>query len=306
MYDIIPDIHGQFAKLQGLLDRLGYTRRNGTWQHADRERRIVFLGDYIDRGPENGQVIQTVRELIDAGRALAIMGNHELNAIHYHSRCENTGQFLRPHNADNTRQHESFLAEFPLHEAKTRAQIDWMKGLPLFLELDHFRAVHACWSTTSIAALGQNVKDGVLREELLLNAASKSHELFDHIETLTKGPEIPLPEGYSFADKEGKIRDHVRIAWWNAAPRHWRDIALSVPDPASLPTSPLKPGMQVTTYANDEKPVFFGHYWLTGTPVLQSANALCLDYSAGKDGPLVAYRFNTERSRLDLDNIVAY
>jgi hypothetical protein len=38
----------------------------------------------------------------------------------------------------------------------------------------------------------------------------------------------------------------------------------------------------------DAKPVFFGHYWLPGPPELELPNALCLDFSAGKDGPLAA------------------
>jgi hypothetical protein len=42
------------------------------------------------------------------------------------------------------------------------------------------------------------------------------------------------------------------------------------------------------------KPVFFGHYWLTGTPSLQSQRHACVDYSAGKGGPLVAYRYESE------------
>jgi hypothetical protein len=41
-------------------------------------------------------------------------------------------------------------------------------------------------------------------------------------------------------------------------------------------------------------PVFFGHYWLTGKISLQSNRCACLDYSAGKGGPLAAYRFDGE------------
>jgi len=40
--------------------------------------------------------------------------------------------------------------------------------------------------------------------------------------------------------------------------------------------------------------VFFGHYWMTGTPKLQTPTAACVDYSAAKDGPLVAYRWDGE------------
>ena len=41
-------------------------------------------------------------------------------------------------------------------------------------------------------------------------------------------------------------------------------------------------------------PVFVGHYWLTGKPAPQNANTAVLDYGAGLDGPLVAYRWDGE------------
>ncbi|WP_245510599.1 metallophosphoesterase [Antarcticimicrobium sediminis] len=99
--DIIPDIHGQAGKLRVALKNLGWQRNGLTWSHPEPDRQIVFLGDFIDRGPENGAVIQIVRELTDAGRAQAIMGNHELNAIHFHTRDPENGLPLRAHQKKN-------------------------------------------------------------------------------------------------------------------------------------------------------------------------------------------------------------
>jgi len=42
------------------------------------------------------------------------------------------------------------------------------------------------------------------------------------------------------------------------------------------------------------KPVFVGHYWLTGTPELLSNKVACVDYSVAKGGKLVAYRWDGE------------
>ena len=117
--DIIPDIHGQAEKLRLALKNLGWRRNGTTWVHPEPDRQIVFLGDFIDRGPENGAVIRIVRELMDAGRAQAIMGNHELNAIHFHMEDPDTGTPLRPHSQDNLEQHESFLREFPLGDSQS-------------------------------------------------------------------------------------------------------------------------------------------------------------------------------------------
>jgi hypothetical protein len=96
-YDIIPDIHGQHAKLGALLAELGYARTRGRWHHAMPDRQIVFLGDFIDRGPDSGGVLTTVRDLIADGRALGVIGNHELNAIHFLNRDPGSGACLRPH-----------------------------------------------------------------------------------------------------------------------------------------------------------------------------------------------------------------
>ncbi len=50
-------------------------------------------------------------------------------------------------------------------------------------------------------------------------------------------------------------------------------------------------------YPEGEKPVFFGHYWMTGMPRIEAPNALCLDYSAGiGDNPLVAYAWEPGRA----------
>ena len=63
-YDIIGDIHGYADELCDLLARLGYHERNGIYQHP--ERRVVFVGDFIDRGPKIRKTLQIVRAMVDA------------------------------------------------------------------------------------------------------------------------------------------------------------------------------------------------------------------------------------------------
>ncbi len=121
MHDIIPDIHGQADKLKAALTNLGYQDRKGAWRHSDPDRTAVFLGDYIDRGPENGAVIDIVRRMVDAGTAQAIMGNHELNAIQFHTTHPDTGEPLREHSEKNFRQHATFLDELPLGQVRELA-----------------------------------------------------------------------------------------------------------------------------------------------------------------------------------------
>ena len=209
MYDIIPDIHGHADKLKAALTALGYQKRNGAWRHSNPARQCLFLGDFIDRGPENAAVIKIVRGMIDAGSAQAIMGNHELNAIHFHTKDPELGPALRPWNEKNLRQHKSFLAEFAPESSATAGVVNWMRSLPLYLEFPHFRLVHACWDEARIAQLDALTNRGVLNEAQFIQAANLDDPLNDLVETIAKGPEATLPKGYSMTDKDGTIRREV-------------------------------------------------------------------------------------------------
>ena len=64
----------------------------------------------------------------------------------------------------------------------------------------------------------------------------------------------------------------------------------------SIPNVPVPASSDFgTIYGVDEKPVFFGHYWLKGQPVIQRENICCLDFSVAKQGYLAAYRFDGEQ-----------
>ncbi len=305
MYDIIPDIHGQSGKLEALLPKLGWHRTAAGWANDAPDREIIFLGDFIDRGPDNAGVLRTVRSLVDAGKARAVMGNHELNAIHFHTPDDTKpGTYLRPHTATRLHQHAAFLREFPLDAPGTREAVAWMARLPLFVETEAFRAVHACWDEAAVAGLAAVTEGGVLTEAQLVRVADKHDPLWRQVETVTKGPEADLPHGYSFRDKDGTERDEVRLQWWKSGAASWAELAMCVPDLGELPVTAPPAKVRDITYPAEAKPVFFGHYWLTGAPVLQAPNALCLDYSAGTDGPLMAYRLEDPTAPLSLARIV--
>jgi hypothetical protein len=75
--DVVGDIHGEIDALAALIDRLGYDRHG---HHPDR-RRLVFVGDLCDRGPDSPAVVERVRDLVDRRNALCVLGNHELNIL---------------------------------------------------------------------------------------------------------------------------------------------------------------------------------------------------------------------------------
>ena len=297
MYDIIGDIHGMAHKLDALLAQLGWRKTASGWVCAAGDRQLLFLGDFIDRGPENAAVLTTVRSLIDAGKARAVMGNHEFNALLYHNLDPVSGKPLRARSEKNQRQHGAFLKEFPLGAPETREVLKWMQELPVVFEDDHLRAVHACWHPASLEVIGTQLREARLPDDVSLVSASQNPALAQALDIVTKGLEEALPDGATFFDKDGVERGEVRVCWWQPDPKGWRDIAVSVHPDTPLPEGPLPEHLRGIAYGG-AKPVFFGHYWLPGKPQIQTPSALCLDFSAGKNGPLVAYRFDLDDSRL--------
>ena len=75
--DVIGDIHGYAGHLRRLLAMLGYDETEGVYRHRQRQRQVVFLGDLIDRGPNQIEVLTIVRRMVEAGTAKIVMGNHD-------------------------------------------------------------------------------------------------------------------------------------------------------------------------------------------------------------------------------------
>ena len=293
-FDIIGDIHGHYDKLKALLTVLGYRAAGGTWKHPD-GRRVLFLGDFIDRGPRIRRVLRLVRGMCDAGDALAIMGNHEYNAVCYHT-PDGSGDHLRSRYFRNREQHGATLAEFFDHHDEWMEWIDWMKSLPFYLDLGGLRAVHATWHPVEIAAL----HGATLRDPAFLKASAvKGTAEFRAVETLLKGVELELPKGGTYSDKDGYHRKAIRARWWEGAPRGMNYRELIFPAADSAPEFPVPDALldALPGYGEDEPPVFIGHYWLPANtpPAPLRHNIACLDFSAAKDGPLVAYRWDGER-----------
>jgi len=77
MYDIIGDIHGHADELVTLLEQLGYREQNACFRHPS--RKVIFCGDFVDRGPHIPDVVRIARKMVEQDAALAVMGNHEFN-----------------------------------------------------------------------------------------------------------------------------------------------------------------------------------------------------------------------------------
>lgn len=292
-FDLIGDIHGHRDKLTALLNRLGYVPHLDTYRHPE-GRKVVFLGDYIDRGPKIRETLHLVRAMVNAGDALAIAGNHEFNAVCY-ATPDGNGGFLRENFGRKATAHAATLAAFKGREDEWAESLEWMKRLPFYLDLGELRAVHACWDAERIPVLAA----GTLTDDAFLHAcATKGTPEFDAIESVLKGPELDLPEGVIFTDKEGVERTRIRARWWNIA-EGMTFGELVMPDPMVEVNHPLESHhvRALPNYPADAPPVFCGHFWLAPTRAKAplAANIVCLDYSAAfGDNPLHAYRWDGE------------
>jgi hypothetical protein len=272
---------------------MGYSQANGAWRHP--ERTAIFVGDLIDRGPKQLPTVELVRGMVASGSARCVLGNHEFNAIAWVTPDpEHPGKFLRDHHKPgNRQQHQAFL---DVVEGTPRQKdiTDWFKTLPLWLDLAGLRVVHACWHEESMDVLRPLLTPNqTLTNEAIVLGGRKGDAVYEALEVVCKGAEVPLPEGVSFQDKEGKVRHEVRVRWWLPDVAKFRDAAIVSPgNEAMIPDVPLPAEWKGHRYVGP--PVLFGHYWFTGTPEVISAQFACLDYSVAKGGPLVAYRWDGE------------
>ena len=305
MYDLIGDIHGHADELQALLEQLDYRPdAAGTWRHAG-GRQVIFLGDYIDRGPRIRETLALVRGMVEGGAALAILGNHEYNALAFWQQ-DPEGGYLRPHKPNNILQHIETIRAFrvpALFRGEWQSYLEWFLTLPLALELPGLRVVHACWEPRQLTYLRQQLPDLRLTRDFLLRASRPGTPEFEAAEVVLKGREITLPDGLNFADKDGHVRRQMRVRWWqNPAAATYDGYYLEdLPELRGQPVELTK--LLDPWYYQDETPVFFGHYWLRGTPQILQPHAVCLDYSVARGGELVGYRWHGEQT-LTADHLV--
>jgi len=301
MIDLIGDIHGHADVLDKLLQKLGYVKSNGAYSHS--ERKVLFVGDYIDRGPNIKETLEIVKAMVDSDNAIALMGNHEYNALCFHFQ-ETEGGHLRKHLIKNIIQHYETLKQFKNQQKEYEYYLDWFKTLPLYYETETFRAVHACWDDKNINYLKKTLVNDRLTDELIVQSVKKGTTLYESIEHTLKGKELKMPEGFSYDDEDGMRRTQLRIKWWeNPAEMTYKSI--SVKPIENLPEIPIDVSTLKSSdyYPSKDKNVFFGHYWLEGEPSINKENICCLDYSVAKGGRLVAYRHDGE-SKLSSSNLI--
>jgi hypothetical protein len=312
-YDIIADVHGRIDKLTALLHRMGYLH-DGVSHVPPPGRMALFLGDLIDPKPGHAipggvrATLELVKAMADRGHARVLMGNHELNALHYHTPAPG-GAWLRHHGEQNRAMHQGTLDDFPDYEDSAgewhTVWMPWLKRLPIFLELEGLRAVHASWHPGHLAFLtGASLEN----DDFLRATADPATPEGRAIEAVLKGIEIPLPPGIDYFDHTGIRRPNFRARWWEVPASGTRLDELVFPANPLIPTEPLPENARALfqPYPEHAVPVFVGHYFKPVDSPLRPErhNVAVLDHSAAKDGPLVAYRWQGE-ARIDANHYIA-
>lgn len=297
--DIIGDVHGCCDALIKLLERLGYRCHNDVYSHPT--RKAVFVGDLLDRGPQIREAVILVRAMCEAGSASMVLGNHEYHALIFRREIS---AWLSGESLDDLKVPKRLqilmretLAQFSNFPDLWESSCDWLSGLPLFLETDQYRIVHACWDQKIIDLYRQSYSDSGINQDFIDASKERGSIESSIVDRLTRGTSMPLPAGIQLESKDGFIRRFFRTKFWETSPKTYGDIVFQ-PDPLpyDFAEHPIHQDHKddLLSYSDSEPPVFFGHYWLSGKPRPLQNNVACLDYSAVNFGRLTAYQFDGE------------
>jgi protein phosphatase len=182
-FDIIGDIHGCFDELVDLLARLGYSieknsHENGALTYSVRPpegRKVVFLGDFVDRGPKIPEVLSLVMGMIEAGTALCVPGNHDIKLM----------RKLRGKDVQITHGLAESLEQLDKHVPEFRTKVsDFINSLISHYVLDDGKLV--------VAHAG-------MKEEMQGRGSGKVRDFALYGETTGETDEFGLPVRYNWA-----------------------------------------------------------------------------------------------------------
>ena len=291
-FDFLGDIHGNATKFLQLIEKLGYVNLDNGWMHPE-NRQMIILGDFINVGRESKKVLLILREIWEKNVAYILVGNHEyfLALGHYKTGLEIFNKDSRLYN-----EYKPLFNEFESDRSELTEYIEWFSSLPLFLETEKFRAVHAYWNNENINLIGD---DNCLKK-ILKFRKQKKEEIKSAVNETLNGKVISINSFWGISRSQ-----KLRVKWWNEL--YNKDLVdnIIVHKKVNIKSKKITPELlpDFEPYKKSEKPVFFGHYWLKSLPFLLKNNVCCLDFGAAKGGYLAAYRFNGEK-KLDARNLV--
>ena len=281
--DIVGDVHGEIDALRDLMGVMGY-RTDGSHPGG---RRLVFIGDLSDRGPDSPAVLGLVSNLVSRGLAQCLLGNHELNLLREAIKEGNGWYFDVNH--DHAK--DKFLDSQSLAAAKRPALREFLAGLPIVLEREDLRLVHAAWHPASVETIRASSLDAL---DLYLQHHARAVQLGIDIGLAERGDADDASLGDSLTDVNAVV---PLLPNFGALDALHQDA-----NPVSIVTSGLERIAKQVFFAsgkwrmvdrypwwNDytaEMPVIMGHYWRWPTRKARD------DYSRGEPDLFAAYRAN--------------
>jgi len=284
-----------------MLKKLGYEKTTDGYSHP--ERKAIFTGDYINRGPEIRETVTLIREMVENENALAILGNHELNAILYFT-LERQSKFFRKYAYRLRLPLLSTIEAYTTESEVLADHIKWFRHLPFYLDLGDIRVVHGGWNDAHIKTVNQFMNGEEKIKKSFLKELIANPELGRAVNELTKGVEFQLPKDLIVRDAKGISHRNFRIKWWESSEGKTFSEA-SFSNRFKLPpyTIPKEIIPEVGFYSEDLPPVFFGHYCLDKHDLIIKNNLCCVDRCVTRSLTLTAYRWNGEKNLSD-ENLV--
>jgi hypothetical protein len=296
MYDIIGDVHGHADQLRSLLKNMGYSLVDDCYFHP--ERKAVFVGDFINRGPKIRETLTLIRKMVEKGTAYAILGNHEMYAVLYYLR-DIEGKYYKKRIPKYQLQINQTLAEFVLYQEEFKSHLKWLRTLPVFLDFGAIRVVHACWDDKNIELLKSTITEPKLTKTVLREIALNGTPFSTSFWESCKGVDFQLPKDMLIFDTEGHPHRSFRMKWWDVPlGKTFNDVSLESRFELPAYTIPREIIQERKPYPADAPIVFFGHYCLKQCCGIMAENLCCVDSCVTRTGKLAAYRWNGE-NKLD-------
>jgi hypothetical protein len=136
--DIVGDIHGLYDDFVLMIESLGYTVENGIIKHSQ-NRKILFLGDVVDRGQKSIEMLKLVYNSVTYGGHFAIIGNHENKILQFKKHYDKFGKV----NASSFASSETVLELLKLDHREMMKYIAFIEKLPAYYTIGDIALVHA-------------------------------------------------------------------------------------------------------------------------------------------------------------------
>ena len=274
--DIIGDIHGEIEALTDLLHHLGYDNDGTHPEH----RKLVFVGDLVDRGENSWKVYKKVRHLIEANNAYCILGNHELNLLIPDPKFNDGRPKVKPGNEwfhgrveyVDKNDPTSIQPQYLLHTKEEQHELqEFLRPLPLVIEAPGIRIVHSCWDNNAINTIRTNSLDA---QQMVKQYEQKCKDqikelihnyLDDHPESNPHS--LPIPEWFKKLERSHPLRISAELMEQNNNPV--KVITSGLERGLDAEQAPYEAGKKMRyvqrdrwweRYTDDEI-VVCGHYW---------------------------------------------